>query len=30
MGEFGEEIFIDEATQKKAIRSIDNMLKYGG
>ena len=29
-GEFGEEIFIDEETQKKAIGSIDNMLKYGG
>ncbi|MDE6110494.1 MAG: quinolinate synthase NadA, partial [Eubacterium sp.] len=29
-GEFGEEIHIDEEIRKKAIKSIDNMLKYGG
>ena len=29
-GEYGEEIEIDEETRTKAIRSIDNMLKYGG
>lgn len=29
-GEFGEEIHIDEEIRRKAIKSIDNMLKYGG
>lgn len=29
-GEFGEEIHIKEDIRRKAIRSVDNMLRYGG
>lgn len=29
-GEFGEEIHIKEDIKRKAIRSVDNMLRYGG